>query len=244
MELQAANWNTIFTGFLILGMVLFALMRGLRYFLPVIFKDPERHTLAGRIFPVVELVLWILFFSWYVFRFAEIRSYYTIAVFAAIFIILVWVSRFFFKDLIAGIVFRASGKFSVGDMIKIGKTNGKIKKFRWDALEIESQDNKVIYLPYNKLIEQTAIKSESTDQSSAYSFLLEMKKEDNEADTIQRIKSYLLSMPWGSVKKGPEVIVREQSANHYLIEITVFPLDKQYSGKIESLVFKKFGKEK
>ena len=241
MELQGTNWQYVFFGFIIAGFVLFVFLRAFKYLLPIVLKNTAQLSMAYRIFPVAETMVWVFYFSWYIFRFSEINPYYTIAIIFILLIIIFWISRYFLKDLIAGIIFRASGKFKTGDIIMFKEIKGKVRKFRVDCLEIESPENRVVYIPYGKLIDRTAIKSESTDQTMSYSFLLETKKNKPQEEIIKNIRRYLLSMPWSSVKKDPEVVLREQSEHHYLIEITVFPLDKQYAKKIENLTLKKFG---
>ena len=146
MNIPYSNWQAVFFDFLVGALIIFSLFRLIQYILQVFSSRSGRYKALKKALPVVETVFWVLYLSWYTFRFAEIRSVYAFVVIAILFVLFFWISRYYFKDLIAGIVFRASGKFREGEVIIHDNLKGTIKRFRLQAIEIESQDGQIIYI--------------------------------------------------------------------------------------------------
>ncbi len=240
MDIQITTWQNIFFSFLLVGILLLVLFRLLRYILPVFFKDHKQLRQIIKVMPLIETAGWLLFFSWYTFRFAEIKSLYALVIIGILLVLVFWITRYLTRDLIAGMIFRVSGRFNEGDIIIHDNRKGIIKKFRFDTLEVESTDGQIIYIPFGELQSGITIKGESTDQTAAYSFLLECRKKNTPEETITNIRNYLISLPWSSVQKMPLVVIREQSEALYLIDVTVYPVEKPFAKKIETLTIEKF----
>ena len=243
MNIQYSNWQAVFVDFLVGALIIFSLFRLIQYILQVFSARSGRYKALKQALPVVETVFWILYLSWYTFRFAEIRSVYAFVVIAALFILFFWISRYYFKDLIAGIIFRASGKFREGEVIIHENLKGTIKRFRLQGIEIESQDGQVIYIAYSALADSPAIKHESTEKSAAYSFTLLAPANLSGEDKTKAIQQYLLSLPWSSAHKDPVVTVRDKQEDQFVIEVTAYPLEKSYGKKIEQMAIQHFQKK-
>ena len=240
MNLQYTNWQAIFFDFLVGGLVILVLFRLFQFILPVFLARNKKNRSVFRVLPVVETVSWLFFLSWYTFRFTEIKSLYAFVVIGILLILIFWISRYFLKDLMAGMFFRTSGRFKEGEVIVHKKSKGVIKKFGIQSLEIESQEGQIIYIPYSKLMDSLTIKSESTEQSAAYTFVFNILCTLSQEDSIGEIRSFLISLPWSSVQKIPVVIIREHTESHYTVEVTVYPIEKTYGKKIEQLTLENF----
>ncbi len=240
MNIQYSNWQAVFFDFLVGALIIFSLFRLIQYVLQVFISRSGHYKVLKQALPVVETILWILYLSWYTFRFAEIRSVYAFVVIAVLFVLFFWISRYYFKDLVAGIVFRASGKFREGEVIIHENLKGTIKRFRLQAIEIESQDGQIIYIAYSALVDSTAIKHESTEKSAAYTFTLLTPADVSGENKTKTIEKYLLSLPWSSAHKDPVVTVREKQEDQFVIEVTAYPLEKSYGKKIEQMAIQHF----
>lgn len=241
MNIQDTNWQAVFFDFLVAGLVIFAVFRLLQYLLPVVLFRKRKNRSILRSLPVMETVIWLLFFSWYMFRFAEIMSIYAFIVAGILLTLIYWISRFFIKDLIAGMFFRVSAEFREGEVIIHNNITGTIKKFRLQSLEIETQEGQIIYIPYSKLTEVLNIKQESSEQSAAYTFSFKASRLHSPEETIQIINGYLVSLPWSSVHKKPVAAIRELAENHYTVEVITYPIEKTFARKIEQRTLDKFG---
>lgn len=240
MNTPTPNWQPVFFDFLVSALFILLLFRFIRYVLPLLLAKKKKVIKVSRYLPVAETIAWLLFFSWYTFKFAEIMSIYAFVVIAVLFILVFWISRFFLKDLIAGLFFRTSGRFKEGEVISLENYKGFIRRFGLQSLEIESQEGQIIFLPYSKLLESNTIKNESEEQSAAYSFTFDIKAGLSREETVNEIRTFLISMPWSSVQKIPHVVLKEGSGDHYSVEVTAFPIEKEHGKRIEHLCIREF----
>ncbi len=240
MEIPGPDPAHLFIRFIGWGVAIFLLLRLLRFLLPLsLYRDKPRKILT-RLFPIVELVVWVIFLSWFIFLFSEADEIYVYVVLAILLMILFWISRYWVKDLIAGVIFRSSARLKAGDILHFEDLKGTIKKFGNFSVELETQDNQVIFIPYGKLADAVNIKSEPTGQSQGYTFVLVCKLAQDPTVLIQQIKTTILSSPWVSVNRMPLITLLQQSESMSEFEITVFPIDKSFAGKIENLVSEKY----
>lgn len=241
MQQLTNNWQEVFIGFLILGILLFLIFRLLQYVLPILLKNKRTQNRLKRFLPILETVSWLTFLSWYVIKFYAQYNIYTIVVLLTILIIAFWVSRFLIKELIAGAVFRGSARFYEGDRIQTSQYNGTIKKFHFDTIEMEAADGQIVFIPYSKLSGEITIKNESAGQTSAYTFQLETISNDEPDLLSVKIERFLLSLPWSSVTTNPNITLLDQVGEKFKFDVTCYPVDKSYAKKMQQKVLDKFG---
>jgi len=241
MQQLTQNWQDVFIGFSILGILLFLIFRLLHYLLPILLKNKKALYRVKRFLPVIETVSWLSFLSWYSIKFYAQYNIYTLVILLAILVIAFWVSRFLIKELIAGALFRGSARFHEGDRIQTNQYSGTIKKFHFDTIEIEAGDGQIVFIPYSKLSGKITIKNESVGQTSAHTFQLKVISSAEPEIISGHINSFLLSLPWSSVTTSPQVILIEQEGEKYVFDITCFPVEKSYAKKMEQKVLDKFG---
>ncbi|MBE0648807.1 MAG: mechanosensitive ion channel [Bacteroidales bacterium] len=236
MEITGPDPAHIFLHFVGWGMVSFIVIRLLRHLLAVLlFKEKPRNYFM-KIFPLAELIFWMIYLSWYVFLFYEADEIFVFVVLAVLLMLLFWISRFWVKDIIAGVIFRSSTRLKTGDYLHFNEIKGTIKNFGNMSLELETQDNQTVFIPYAKVVDAVNIKSERTGQSKGHTFTLDCPIIDELNAVVQQIKSIILSTPWVSVNRMPVINLLAQTEEIYSFEITVFPIDKSFAGKIEHLV--------
>lgn len=240
MTTQAINWQAVFFDFLVGAFLIFIFFRLVQYLVPVLLAKRKKYQNILRMLPVVETIFWLLFFSWYIFKFAEIMSIYTLIISGILLVLIYWISRFFLKDLIAGMFFRTNGRFKEGEVISQGNYKGFIRKFGLQSLEIESHEGQIIFIPYSKLLDSHYIKSESEEQSAAYTFSITLNRTLSREETIDQIKSFIISLPWSSIQKTPVILLKEQSEESFFAEITAFPIEKDFGRKIEQITIQEF----
>lgn len=240
MNISNPTWQSLFISFIVLSLVLVFLFRLLRYVIPLFARKNKTTERIHRILPVIEISVWFTFLSWFVFRFAEIKQAYAIIILTILIFLIFWISKFLLKELIAGIIFRSTGHYSQGDHINFQGQTGIIRRFRVNFIEAETPEGEILFIPYSQLAEEATIKKEGKEQTSAYTFLLETFRELSVDEMIQNVRSFILSLPWSSVKKMPGVILVEESEDQYLFEITVYPVQKNMAKKIEYELIKKY----
>ena len=231
--MQNPNWQPVFFDFLVAGAIILVIFRLLGYLLPLLVSRKKGKPVISRIMPVAEAAIWVIYLSWYSFRFAEIRSVYAFVVIGILLVIFFWASRYLLRELIAGIIFRVSGRFRPGEVIVHRKNRGTIKEFRTLSLEVETPDGQSVFIPYSKLAASISIKQESADQAAAYNFSFTMDTGMSREETAERLQQYLVALPWSSVERTPVVTLREEGKNTFRAEITAYPMEKAFGKKIE-----------
>jgi len=240
MEITGADPAHLFIRFIGWSVALFLMIRLFRFLLPLIFYKEKPRKYIFKLFPVAELIIWMIFLSWFTFLFSEANEIYVYIVLAILLMLLFWISRYWVKDLIAGVVFRSSTRLKVGDLLHVEGLKGKIRRFGNYSVELETQDSQMIFIPYNKLVDAVNITSEPTGQSQGYTFILVCSRKEDQSETMQQIKTTILATPWVSVNRMPVINLVKQSDTSWEFEITIFPINKSFAGKIENLVSEKY----
>jgi small conductance mechanosensitive channel len=214
--------------------------RLLKFGLSVLFKSKKNSHLVQTYFPLVELISWLIFLVLYLFLFFSIRSAFAYVLVGFIFFLLYFVMMFGMKDLIAGVFFKSRNKFRIGDILEFENQKGIIKSLGHSSIELETGDGQTQFIPYTKIIFSITKKSETTGQSSGYNFLLETTSDKDTQETTNEIKTAIISLPWSSVQRMPLINLKKQTDKTSIFEITVYPVDSSFSGKIEKYVVEKF----
>ncbi len=239
MDIVQTEWSQIFGRFLIWGIILFVLFTIIRFGFPYLMRNKKKASQLLKYFRLVELFIWLFFFSWFLFRFAEVKSLFAFVIFGIQLGILYLIFRFWLTDLIAGIIFKNSNQIDVGDSIQYEKHLGKIIKIGGRSIEIENEDGNSVFIPYRKLTSAIFSRTESSEQTSGYSFELETSFEEDIDKTIEQIKSSIIALPWSSIRKSPQISLKGQTDKSLIFNVTIFAIDRSYFGKIENQHIKK-----
>ena len=240
MDITNTIGSQYFGRFILFAVLILIFFRLLKFGLSVIFKKKRDSNLINTYFPLVELVSWLIFLVLYLFLFFVIHSVFAYILIGFIIFLLYFVMMFGLKDMIAGVFFKSRNKFNVGDILEFDGQKGIIKNLGNSSIEIESGDGQTQFIPYAKIIFSLTKKSEITGQSSGYSFLLETVSDKDVLETMNEIKTAIISLPWSSVQRAPLINLKEQTASRSIFDITVYPVDSSFSGKIEKHVVEKF----
>lgn len=218
------------------GLLIFLVFRLLRFAFPYILVREKLRKQVMKYFPVVELITWMLYLSWFVFRFYEAEEIFVVVTLALLLVLLFWISRYWIRDLVAGVIFRSSTRLKSGDNLQFDEMEGTIRKFGSYSVELETRDNQLVYIPYSKLVDTIHIKSERTGHSQGYTFELECSSRKEIPQLIRSIRTIILATPWVSVTRMPVIHLKEQKEGNYRFDITVFPTEKSLAAKIEQRV--------
>jgi len=227
---------------LFLAVILFFVFRVINYFIKVIPIRKNVRKPIIKYLPVFELFVWLLFSIWAVKFFLQTHYLYSLGLLVIILIIILWISWFALKDIIAGIVFKTSEKFSVNESIKIKNYEGKIAKLKSRSLEIETETGETINIPYSIVISEIITKSNPAETILNYSFSLNISKKLPLYNTIENLKAEVLNLPWSSIKKEPVIKLTGENDSHFFLEITAYSLEKEYFSKIENYLKEKYSK--
>lgn len=204
--------------------------------------DRKRKLMFLKYLPLAESVFWMVYLILSAQYFIQKGgSIHTVWIFGILLVLLAFFSWFAFRDIIAGIVWKANKKFNLQDTIKIGDFQGKIQAFHHRNLEIMNDNEESIIIPYTKILSSHIIKSNPTEMILSYSFMLECNNETGSSELLQKIRYEILNLPWSSVKNEPKIKAVREEADRYIFDITVYSMDKDYFYKIENHIKMKFG---
>jgi len=240
MDIVQTEWSQIFGRLIFWGIILFVIFSLVRYGIPYLFRNKKKVNQFLKYFRLIELIIWVFYLSWFLFLFAEAKSLFAFLLFGIQLGILYLIFRFWLSDLIAGIIFKNSNQIDIGDSIQCEEHSGKIIKIGGKNIEIENTEGNSVYIPFRKITSTIFTRTESTEQTSGYSFELETSIPNDIDEVIENIRSTIIALPWSSIHKAPQVLLKNQTDENLIFNITVFAIDRSYLGKIETHIKKKF----
>lgn len=241
MEISELNisGNAILS-FLILTFLLFIIFRFVNYLFQVFKnKSPGIKTFSGYL-PTIEMFAWIVFLIWAANFFFHKNQILVIGILAVLLFIIFWISKYALNNIIAGVLFRFQSNYSVGDYLQTKDYSGKIQKFTFFSLQVETKDVQSVFIPYSKLINEVNVRYDSETSKTGYHFKIITPKDENPDDKIEKIKLMLLNMPWVSTKKMPQIKQLGSDDSSITFEIVLFAANNKYAIKTESAVREKF----
>ena len=228
--------------YIAVSLVILAGFRVLSIFLNYMGNTKKKQVLL-KYLPLTEAVFWIVYLilsiNYFINKGGSIHAVWIICI---LLILLLFFSWFAFRDIIAGIIWKSNKKLKLYDSIQIDDMQGKIQDFHHRNLEILTENEETIFIPYTKILNTSIIKSNPTEMILSYSFTLITDKEKSSIELMQDIRIEILNLPWSSVKTEPKIKPVKENANTYEFDINIFSMDKDYFYKIENHIKSVFGK--
>jgi len=225
---------------LLTGMMVFFVLRLLRFLIPYIAKNRTIRNWISQYFSLFELFIWVVFSLWFL-PYLMHRNIYTGYGLAFILLaIFTWIAIYGLRNLIAGFIFKSSNGLKVGEHIQIGEHNGIIEKLAYRSIIIDAANGDLISLPYSKIINQALIKISSTELRHSHSFNLETAKEQNIQKLSNDILSKIMMHPRSSLTEKPMVELLQEQDNTMLFSIKIYAVENKYLSVIEEYLKNEF----
>ncbi len=231
--------NYLFRFFIIIAF-LFLFFRIISYVLPLVFKNQRYYKLFKKYVHGIEIFVWIIFLSKAYYKLSISNQVFSIVSLIIIIILVLYFSWYALKDYVAGVIFKTCGNVYINDNVRIYKYTGKIVKFAYRTLSIETTKGEIVYIPYSKITSNSVVKMNLAEAIKSYSFKLKIKKTNSLVDTIENIKKSIINLPWSSVKKKPGVYPIEETNTNIIFDITVYAIEDDYFYNIENYIKEKF----
>lgn len=228
--------------YIVVSLVILAGFRVLSIFLNYMGNTNKKQVLL-KYLPLTEAVFWIVYLILSINHFVNKGgSIHAIWLICILLILILFFSWFAFRDVIAGIIWKSNTKLKLYDSIQIENMQGKIQNFHHRNLEVLTENEERIFIPYTKMLNTSIIKSNPTEMILSYSFTLITDKEKTSIELMQNIRIEILNLPWSSVKTEPKIKPIKENLDSYEFEINIFSMDKNYFYKIENHIKNVFGK--
>ncbi|RLD61616.1 MAG: hypothetical protein DRJ05_02210 [Bacteroidetes bacterium] len=231
--------NTIFR-LLLSTLALFIFFRFVDYLFKVFRNKSPRVKSFSHFLPIVEMFAWILFLIWAANFFIEENRILAIGVLTILVFVLFWISRYAIKNIIAGVLFRFQGNYSVGDFLRTKDYSGKIQQFTFFSLQITTKDGHSVFIPFSKLMDEVNVRYDMEVLKAGYNFKIMTPKDVGPDEMAEKIKLALLSMSWISVKQMPQIKQVYSDGPSYSFEIILFAVNNKYALKTENEIGERF----
>lgn len=218
------------TVFLLLTVLLFALLRWLRWLLGLVPMSKGRREALNRGILVSETVVVLVFLLTYVPMVFEVNPAYTPIFFGVLILGIVWVSWFVIRDAVAGLFIKAGEIVRLGDTVSFDGARGRITALGVRVLELETSEGEQIIVPYSRLTHQAVTRTAAVDNVIRHSFRLPRAGLDVPA-TRARVRCVALSHHWSSLAREPQIEIENDA-----LLVTVFALDDVHGPNIESAI--------
>lgn len=214
--------------FIFLAAATFFALYLLRVYLPVIFRGKINVNSFRKYFTITEGIVWILFLLGGAFFFLKHNLVFSAILFLLLLVLFYWYSRFVFRDYVAGVVFKAENRFLPDEIIEVDGQVGKIKKFHYRNVEIETENGKMILLPNSMLLGIISSPQNISETVLNFSFETELPSAQPFDEVAVRLKRYIFSLPWAVLKNEPKIQLIRETPNSYFLKITMFSFDEKY----------------
>lgn len=238
LDLRFSSFEII--GFATIALVLFLLLKGLAKGLPFIISRADRKKQFSKYFSLAEVFIWVLYTIFVIQQLSDSNQLYSFGLFLLLMIAGFWMLWFYIKNYISGGVFKLNAKFEINDAVQIDEYQGKIIGMGNHRLELESENGEIIYIPYSKLSDAVIIKLHPGEMVLSHSFTMSTQADKPIAEKIEELRFAILSLPYASLKKSPQIKLFHEDSSNYVFELVVYTLEKDYFFKIEREIRKKF----
>ncbi len=227
---------------LIVAVLLWLTFRAINFYLPVVVRKLRVKNWLIRNLPIIELLLWVCFFIWFVQINWAANSVYALGAIVLSIIVFGRALQLVTRDYISGIIFRYSNHFKIDEKIISGDISGKIRRFGKRTLEIENSNGRVLFVPYTQLLTAVNERQHHGKTISGHTFRMKAKKAETFSTLADNIQKSTKNLPWISLRKNAKVVIVEELDNAIIVEITIYAINEKYFMEIENYLRKKFEK--
>jgi small-conductance mechanosensitive channel len=195
----------------------------------------QRYSIIQRYLPVVNAVqfaLWIIIVFWIIHNFFLEKSYYSILVSVVFIVLILLVTWFYVKDVIAGFLFRIKHNPLRGQVLSVGSIAGIIQKSGITFLTLEKADGEIIRMPYSTIANK-ALSIQSKDHQITGHVTISLKAPSSVSPALleQTIRQTLAMSSWCVVSKS--IDIEPDRENPGMTNISFYLVDQFYRQKAE-----------
>jgi hypothetical protein len=180
----------------------------------------------------LQIITW---FVYTLFCFYQlVSSSLTIGLVLTIFIAVIGFN--FWKDFFAGVYLKFSGNLNTNDYISINRLKGKLLKFNARNIQIETENDEIMYVPYRQFLENEVSKKLNKGELRSKKIVLNLS-DDNPNNNLSKIKQIVVLCPWVNSHKP----IKVEKNNNNSFEVTVYASDDFTFNKIQTYLKEKTG---
>ncbi|MFA8300997.1 MAG: mechanosensitive ion channel domain-containing protein [Hyphomicrobiales bacterium] len=231
-ELPAIPATTIYT-YIIIGIIIFVFFRFINFLSPIYTRSSSKTRLIQRSISIIQLIIWSSYFLIMINHIWSWNILIASGFFILYLIITGWACWAYFRDFIAGAIFKINNHFKINETIKYEEIHGRIIHLKNRYLVIEDENSQITHIPYSKLASAIITKTHPAENILHHRFMLRIKNDNLSEIEFSDIKNTILELPWVSIKEMPQIRIIEKTEAFSRLEITIFSPDQKFFYKIE-----------
>jgi len=191
-------------------------------------RDEKPWALIGsRMWPLLELAIWILLVLWCVQYFWGSQSNFVLYGLIVVVFLVVATQWNVLRDIAAGLVFAAERPFEVGEVIRIGQAEGQLRRLRLRHLEIETEDGRLSQIPYRSAIGTTDVRTGGSSVAHTVKLELDIPGLVDPKQALEAVREMAASSPWAVIGQSPRVDLQANTSGSSIIRVEAFAFDRE-----------------
>ena len=211
----------------------------LRRLEPYVPSRRARRILQRAVVPSVELFTAASAAGLVFARVVDGRTAWVGIAWAMLFLALAWTARTTIEDFVAGALLRMEGGVERGRRFGVAGVSGRIARLGYRSIEVEADDGSTIRLPWRTVARDPIRLREGVAASRSHSFTLTVPRTRPIERVLDEIPAAALLSPWASTTRLPEVRLRSETDDSFVLEVTAHSLDARFAPQIEADVRKR-----
>ena len=187
----------------------------------------------NRLQPLLELIGMLIILFWAVWILFKGQKIYLTVIISLLSGGVLWSIRFFFSDLVAGIILRTENLFESGDSIMVEDQQAIIRAVGFRCLSVVKADGTTIQIPYSHLARSPLVKPTAHTAAKSHSFEFTMEKDSGIMEMFDRIKNAVLNSAWSIPNLTPGVELLHEGETECKFKVTVYALKNEHFAEIE-----------
>lgn len=151
--------------------------------------------------PLFRNIAWVLFTINAVYRLAEVNPVVSLVVVGVI-LALGWQS---IRDFVQGTIFRFQRGNLKGQRLKVKSYDGIVNKMENTKIELITDNEEVLQIPYNKIISAVTTKPTATKHLIKGQIIVNLDKNSPIEVAESKLKTQLMNIPWVVTSKGIKI---------------------------------------
>ena len=206
----------------------FILLYLIRYFIPIVFPGRVKINIFRKYFTVFEGLTWVFYLLASAVFFLKHNIVFSAVLFILILLLFFWYARFALRDYVAGIVFKSENRFLLHDIIEADGIKGEIRKFHYRNIELETDNGKLVLVPYSLLLGIVGSPQSVGDSVLNYSFEISISGKKSFDIVAENLKKFILTLPWATIKNEPRIQLIIENNDYITLKITLYSFDEKY----------------
>lgn len=181
----------------------------------------------------IEVIVWSVFIFFGLYQLLSDSLYIT----TVLLVVIILAGRNYWRDMIAGVIFRMEDKFKEGDPVSYENYNGILDKIAARNIQIKTDKEEMVLIPFRKVSDAIFVKRQA--KGKLHSAQLSLPVGDRSVqEVMDLIHGWIYQCPWAIMNEK----VSAKILGPGLIQVSVYAVDKESIDKTEEYLMNKLRK--